>query len=141
MQTDCRPQKRGRGLVGPCSDPLVGPRDPACRDALGAAPHSSCSCDRLVGLATSSSGRRTRSPHQKQTATVMLELFPLGWNQLSTVLCRILLWRTGSTSPQNALGSGQLAPGAVCDFTKPRLVSYVQRFRSTGPDSPCEEYL
>src|SRR5215203_55191 len=72
MQTDCRPQKRGRGLVGPCSDPLVGPRDPACRDALGAAPHSSCSCDRLVGLATSPSGRRTRSPHQKQTATVML---------------------------------------------------------------------
>src|SRR5215211_7159961 len=72
MQTDCRPQKRGRGLVGPCSDPLVGPRDPACRDALGAAPYSSCSCDRLVGLATSPSGRRTRSPHQKQTATVML---------------------------------------------------------------------
>src|SRR5215212_4796408 len=72
MQTDCRPQKRGRGLVGPCSDPLVGPRDPACRDALGAAPHSSCSCDRLVCLATSPSGRRTRSPHQKQTATVML---------------------------------------------------------------------
>src|SRR5215203_5229220 len=72
MQTDCRPQKRGRGLVGPCSDPLVGPRDPACRDALGAAPHSSCSCDRLVGLATSPSGRRTRSPHQKQTETVML---------------------------------------------------------------------
>src|SRR5829696_3783368 len=104
MQTDCRPQKRGRGLVGPCSDPLVGPRDPACRDALGAAPHSSCSCDRLVGLATSPSGRRTRSPHQKQTATVMLGFVCIAKEPLHARVEVVLLLL--SALPQESCGKG-----------------------------------
>jgi SRSO17 transposase len=67
------PPKTGtRGLGSPCSDLLVGPGAPARGDAPGPAAHPTRSCDRLVSLETSPSGRRARGPHQKQTATVML---------------------------------------------------------------------
>jgi Transposase DDE domain len=67
-----RAQRALEIIPDPAPDPLVGAGNPPHRDTPCATTHRHCSQNRRVSLATRTSSRRTTSPHQDKSATVML---------------------------------------------------------------------